>query len=247
MRRIGVFVLFALAAGAQTRSLQRTFPLTPDGRVSVDTYKGSVRVHTWDKAEVEIAIRIEADSLLGNDREAVDATDVVFQTSSEAVDMRSDYSRLKRQKGWFDGSPQPLVHYSIKMPKQAALRIKDYKSEVSVHGLAADLDLETYKGEIDVRAQSGPARIKTYKSDASVEFAAVTGAIRLETYRGDYQVRLPRDARFDLVSKLGRHGTLDAAFALGRSGRSSPEFTVPVNGGGPPITIRGYRGTYRFR
>lgn len=248
MRTLILLSGFALAAAAQTRDLHRSFPLSAGSRVSVDTYKGSVKVTTWDKAEVDIAVRIEADSLFGGDRESVEATEIVFRSDSKEVGMKSDYSRLRRNKGWFEMISQPLVHYTIRMPQGAALRVKDYKSEIDIAGLTAELDLETYKGDIEVLAHNGPARIKHYKSSARLEFAAVPAAISMETYKGDYEVRMPRDARFDLVSRIGRHGTLDTQYGLLRqAGRSSNEFNSPVNGGGPAVTLKGYRGTYRFR
>lgn len=246
MRTIALLVFFALTVFAQTKDLHRSFPLTAQGRVTVDTYKGSVRVTTWEKNEVDVSVRIEGDSLLGGDQDAVDAADVEFQGSSTLVAMRSNDNRWKRHSAIWESAP--LVHYTIRMPRQASLRIKDYKSLLIISGLSSELDLETYKGQIEVKAHNGGARIKNYKSEARVEFAALPSAVTLETYKGDYELRVPRGAAFDLVSRLGRRGTLDSSFPLTRpSSRNSSEFTASVNGGGPPVTIKGYRGTYRFR
>ena len=59
---IALLVGFTLGSPAQeSREVNKTVPLPKDGQVSIDTYKGSVNVDTWEKAEVSITARILAD------------------------------------------------------------------------------------------------------------------------------------------------------------------------------------------
>jgi hypothetical protein len=89
-------------------------PLDSHGSVTIDTYKGSIHVTTWDRNEVDVSVRIEEDG-------------DVFSQSIKRADVRFDASprdvRMKSDSEWFflDGV-MPLYQYTIKMPRTASLR-----------------------------------------------------------------------------------------------------------------------------
>src|SRR5438128_1532349 len=121
--------LIAAAAGilatADSKDIHKTFPLDSRGHVTVDTYKGSIRVSTWDRNEVDIAVRIEQDGDLF--AQNVKGADVRFDASPSDVRMTSE-----NQWSFFLDGATPLYEYTIRMPRTASLRIKDYKSESEV-------------------------------------------------------------------------------------------------------------------
>src|SRR5512142_1894411 len=127
-------VLIATAAGvlsaAGSKDIHRTFPLDSRGHVTIDTYKGSIRVSTWDRYEVDVAVRIEEDGDVF--AQSVRHADVRFDASASDVRITSN-----NQWTFFLDGVAPLYHYTIRMPRTASLRIKDYKSESEVSDLAA--------------------------------------------------------------------------------------------------------------
>jgi len=193
-------VFIATAAGilaaADSKDIHRTFPLDSRGHVTIDTYKGSIRVSTWDRNEIDVAVRIEEDGDVF--AQSVKRADVRFDASPSDVRITSD-----NQSAFFliDGVA-PLYHYTIHMPRTASLRIKDYKSESEVSDLAGELQVQTYKGSLQLRNHAGGLIANTYKGDIRAEFAAVTASSRIETYKGMVDLRLPRDSRFDLHTNL---------------------------------------------
>ena len=230
-------VLIATVAGlltaADSKDIHRTFPLDGRGHVTIDTYKGSIHVSTWDRNEIDVAVRIEEDG-------------DVFAQSVAHADVRFDASpidvRITSQNQWsffpVDGV-SPLYRYTIRMPKTASLRIKDYKSESEVSDLAADLDVNTYKGSVQLRNFSGALTVNTYKGDIRAEFAAVTAPVRIDTYKGSIDLRMPRDSHFDLHTSLGRNARLENDFM-----RSVPVSNTP---GGPELRLKSYKGEFRLR
>ena len=96
----------------------------------MDTYKGNVKVTTWDKAEVAVEARIEADDSCGSPKDMarwVDQTRVVIEKRHGGVSITSDYDALEEATSWFGRcTARPFVRYTIHMPKSAPLRIKDY-------------------------------------------------------------------------------------------------------------------------
>jgi hypothetical protein len=240
-------LLIATAAGiltaADSKDIHRTFPLDSHGRVTIDTYKGSIRVSTWDRNEIDVAVRIEEDGDVF--AQSMRRADVRFDASASDVRMTSD----SQWSFFLDGSP-PLYHYTVRMPRTASLRIKDYKSESEVSDLSAELQVDTYKGSVQLRNYSGGLTLNTYKGDIRADFAAVTAPVRIETYKGSIDLRMPRDSRFDLSTDIGRRGgdpDNDFARFVRTSNARDRIHRSQVNGGGPEVRLRSYKGEFRLR
>jgi len=239
-------VLISTAAGilaaADSKDIHKTFPLDSHGSVTIDTYKGSIHVTTWDRNEVDISVRIEEDGEVF--AQSVRRADVGFDASPRDVRMKSDSQ-------WFflDGV-QPLYQYTVKMPRTANLRIKDYKSESDISDLSSDLQFNTYKGSLQLRNFTGGLTVNTYKGDIRADFAAVTAPVRIDTYKGDIDLRMPRDGKFDLSTDIGRRrGDPDSDFAryVRTSNSRDRIHRSQVNGGGPEVRLRSYKGEFRLR
>ncbi|MBZ5676849.1 MAG: DUF4097 domain-containing protein [Acidobacteriia bacterium] len=242
------FVFIATAAGilsaADSKDIHRTFPLDSRGHVTIDTYKGSIRVTTWDRNEIDVAVRIEEDGDVF--AQSVKRADVHFDASPSDVRITSN-----DQWAFFlvDGVA-PLYNYTIHMPRTASLRIKDYKSESEVSDLAAELQVETYKGTLQLRNFGGGLTVNTYKGDIRAEFAAVTAPVKIDTYKGTIDLRMPRDSRFDLNTDLGRRGgdpDNDFARYVRTSSLRDRTHRSQVNGGGPELRVRTYKGEFSLR
>ena len=246
----------AMAQAADTKEVHRTMTLGRDGRVAINTYKGSVTVTTWDKPEVRVDAVIEPDGDCRESREKVQWTEIQIRESAGSVTIKSDYEEAKhRSRGFlglfdFDNGALPFVRYTIQMPATARLEIVDYKSDTTVSNLHADLKLHTYKGTVKVSNLDGAARVDTYKGDVRVEFARFSSASRFDTHKGEIAVTLPKDSRFELDADSGRRGDIQSDFAMvthaGRFSRAA-RASGAVNGGGPELRLTTYKGTLRVR
>jgi hypothetical protein len=245
----------AAAQAADTKEVHRTVALDRDGRVAVNTYKGTVTVTTWDRPEIRLDATIEPDGDDRESREKVQWTEVQVWGSGGSVTIKSDYDEVKHHARGFLGlfeietGSLPFVRYTIQMPATARLEIEDYKSGINVSDLKSDLKLHTYKGTVKVANLDGAARVDTYKGDVHVEFARFSRASRFDTHKGEIDVRLPRDSRFELDADTGRRGDIESDFAMmTRAGRSrSARASGAVNGGGPELRLTTYKGTLRVR
>jgi len=241
-----------------SKEVHRTVALDRDGQVSIETYKGSIQVKAWDRAEAEISARIVADDACGDSKyqaETVKDTEVRISGEGRSLSLRSDYDRIDGFHTWsfwsFGGcSARPFVYYTISMPATARLEIKDYKSDISIAGLGADVRLSTYKGDVRLTGLGGALRLDTYKGDARVAFAKMSGNCRFETHKGDIEITLPRDARFAVSADVGHHGRLDSDFAVTTTmSRRTRDERVEgaVNGGGPELRLATTNGSFRLR
>ena len=262
---ICVFVLAATsllstsARSQDSREISKTVPLIVSGEVTIDTYKGSITVTTWDKSEVEIHAWIEADDEFSTkySAEKVRDTDVRIDATEARVKIKSDYDNIRERHhdfwSWFeDGNGSlPLVRYTITMPATASLKIKDYRSSSSIKAPRSNLDFNTYRGDVEIMDLDGSLKFETYKGEARVDFVSVKDRCRFETYKGNVTIKLPKKLGFDLDADLGYRSDFSTDFdfefpSRGRH-RHNLEFTGPVNGGGAALVLRSAKGSFRLR
>ena len=74
--------------GGRGRVFRNLFPqhryLNANGAVTVETHKGSIQVTTWDRAEVEIQARIQAEAGTSMDRYRFEGTEIHIDSPAEA-------------------------------------------------------------------------------------------------------------------------------------------------------------------
>ncbi|MBI4550821.1 MAG: DUF4097 family beta strand repeat protein [Candidatus Latescibacteria bacterium] len=252
---LSVLSLSATAA-QEVKEVKKTVTLNPDGRVSIDTFKGSVTVTAWDRPQVDIQARVEADEESDDQAQTVQNTEVDIEASESSVWIKSDYEKLQDWHSAFDDDNIrfPYVHYTISMPRTAQLTIKDFKSTLKVTGLRSHLKINSFKGPITISGFEGSLDLDTFKSEVRVEFVTLFQRNRIETFKGTVDLVLPKGKGFDLDADIG-HGDLDADFEFSvkrlSRGRSRSyrdiEYRGAVNGGGPTLSLRTHKGNYRLR
>ncbi len=247
------FVIGTTIASAQhTREVKKTIPLQADGKLTIDTYKGSITIESWDKAEVDMVATIEPDGFDRDDVEKVQYTEIRVDGSGDFVRITSDYDRVNSHFHGFlglfgDGSGSlPSVHYAIKMPSTAKLRIKDYRSDTKISGLAGPLEINTYKGSVVMNNVRGPVDLETYRGNAKISYAEYTGSNRMKTYKGKIDLRLPGDASFDLDADFGRRVDFETDFEhIERTGHhGSVRYKGAANGGSNTLTLESEKGEF---
>jgi hypothetical protein len=260
MKRTAAFsallIFVATAAIADdTRVVRKQVEIRPDGRVSLETFKGTVHVRTWNQPKVDIVATIAPDPAGDKQDERVELTEVRVSSSSGTVDIESDYSEASRvREGFFGtlfgvtGGTMPFVNYEIQMPATASLEIEDHKSDLTVAGLGGELTIETHKGTAKITAQSGPVHVDTHKGTIDVDFASITRPSSFETHKGTITLRLAGGARFDLEAILDDDDAgfnSDFPMTIERTG-SEGSVNAHVNGGGPLVRVETHKGAIKL-
>lgn len=234
---------FVLSA-ADFKEFKRTVPLEANGRFSLDTYKGSIRISAWDQPQVDIQARIVADPV-GWFTGPVEDVEIRVDQSSGSVRVKTQY----RREHWsvFEGN-SPSVNYTIRVPRSASISIKDYKSESDISEVQGAVEFDTYKGTARLNGLRGGLDLKTYKGDIRVSFTSFSAHSHVDTYKGTIEMALPRSSGFNMHAQLERHATLDCDFPRTlHSERHQREMRSTVNGGGPELRVTSYRGSIRLR
>jgi len=186
-------VLSLPASGqAPARTVAEAVPLSASGTVTVDNHEGSITVTPWDRDQV----RYEAE-IMPTD-EAPNAENVTIQVRAENDRLRlatehdegDDESVLFGfgEEGFqWGGIDIPAVHYTIRMPRGAALQIDDHESTIDVTGLGGRLEIDTHEGPVTVREQRGGLFIDSHESALSITDQA--GDVTLKTHDGRIEIR----------------------------------------------------------
>jgi hypothetical protein len=256
-----LFLCVSSASSRPSREIHKTLPLHSDGCLVVDTYKGSITVTTHDQQQVEVDVRIESDDDSDSWDAARDVKDTEIEINGDAaeVTLRTNYRELERQRhpDFWDrlvhldfSNSRPLVHYTIKMPRTATLKIKDYKSRTRIEDLRSNLTFTTYKGEAEINNLAGGIDAETYKGSVRVSFSHIKNDCRLETQKGRITIALPKGNGFDLQTDFGRHVDFSTDFdvqLVNRNNRHAhDDYRGNVNGGGPRLRLKSDKGDIRL-
>jgi hypothetical protein len=243
-----ILLFGSLVSAADFKEFKRTVPMEGNGRFSLDTYKGSIRISAWDQPQVDIQARIVADPS-GWFPEPVEDVEIRVDSSAGSVRVKTEY----RREHWslVEGN-SPSVNYTIRVPRHASLSIKDYKSETDISEVQGAVEFDTYKGTARLAGLRGGLDLKTYKGDIRASFASFSARSHVDTYKGAIDLTMPRASAFEMHAELERHASLDCDFPRTlRSDRGQrdrhQEMRSTVNGGGPELRITSYRGSIRVR
>lgn len=247
--RPAVAALLALATieAADFKDVTRTVGLHPNGSVTVENHKGSIHITTWNRAEVEIQARIQAEDGNSMDRRRFEGTEVRIESSGDAVHIQTIYPEFNSCCSSDDGN-NPEVRYTVRMPRTGRLTIRDHRSETQIADLAGALNIDTHRGTVRVERLSGPLQLTTHRGDITIGFASFSGNSSIDTHRGTIELSLPKGSRFNLQTDLGKHASVNTDFPIVvRSANRQGESTQgSVNGGGPTLDIKTFRGSIRI-
>jgi DUF4097 and DUF4098 domain-containing protein YvlB len=186
-----------------TRDFHYTHPLRANGRLTLETFNGSVEISGWDQETIDIS-----GTKYGRSQEAADALKVEIDHSPEAVNIRvpRPYDRRSNQG----------ARFVIKIPRRAfldrittsngAIRITDGSgparlrtSNGTIHVLAlrGNLDAQTSNGGVelvevegDAIARTSNGRITAERLKGTLDATTSNGSVNAEVVRSDRPVRV---------------------------------------------------------
>ena len=153
-----------------SKDFHSSYPLKPGGRLSVETFNGSVDISGWDQDTVDIS-----GTKYGPSQEEADNLRVDIENSADSVSVRV---------------PRPTEHRNnqgarlmIKVPRNTQLdRIVTSNSSIHTEDGAGPTHLRTSNGSIRVLDLRGDLEAET--SNSSMELDGVEGNARAHTSNG---------------------------------------------------------------
>ena len=147
-----------------------TYPLKSGGRLSVETFNGSVEVSGWDQETVDIS-----GSKSGPTQEAADALKIAIDNSPDSVSIR--VTRPSDRRGNMG------ARFVIKIPRAAYVdRIFTSNGAIRTQDGSGPARLHTSNGEIRVQSLRGSLDAET--SNSSIELIDIAGDVKAHTSNG---------------------------------------------------------------
>ncbi len=163
-----------------TASETHTFTVGSNPRVTLDTFDGSIEVHSWDRDEVEVVVEKQAQD------EAL-LQQIVVDQSQEGdgvtLRVRGPASRSGINIGIVYS---PSAKLRVALPKSAALDLKSGDGSITVEDVSGTLVLWSGDGSIVGRRLTGDVRARS--DDGSIRLRETTGKVDAETRDGSIVV-----------------------------------------------------------
>lgn len=142
---------------------------------------GRVAVTSWDRDEAEIVAR-----KVGPSSAALEDIRVEVNRSRRGLQVRTRYPKKGRMWGQRYGS----VHYSLRLPESADLRISTVNGPVEVAEISGEIEVQTVNGSLRLTGHRGSVNAKTVNGRIECEldgfgegdrhsFRTVNGQVRL--------------------------------------------------------------------
>ena len=251
------------ATPEQQDRFQRSFAIAPSGTLSVDNYKGSVKITAANTNQVVINVSKHFDGSESERKWWMENTKIEFSNSADHVDVQVKYPNRVCVMCW-DENYSGWVDLEIQTPKQINLTLKGYKDEVAVSAVHGDIRISSYKSPIRIEDTTGAIRIDTYKDIIKLQRVAVRGVLEVKSYKADAEIdaaslgdsasienskgsirlRVPKDTGMDVDFSGGRGSSFHSDFPLSASaGGFGREVRGTINQGGTHLRLRTDKGS----
>lgn len=162
-----------------SRDVHYSYPLQSGGRVSVETFNGSVEISTWDQNTVDIS-----GTKTGRSEDAVDALKISIDTAPDSVAVRAVRpSERHNNLG---------ARFVIKVPRNSVLdrivtsngpiRVRDGMGPSRLRTSNGSIRAENFRGSLDAQTSNGPIDLVSLEGDVTAHSS--NGHIHAEQISG---------------------------------------------------------------
>ncbi len=197
----------------------QSYPLSDNGRITVENLNGGVRISVWDKNEVKVDAVKKAYR-----RERFDEAKIEVNATADSVRIRTRYpdrgQTFNDEESRRYGNPA-TVEYSLTIPRRARIESVDViNGSLDIDGAEGDVKASSINGHVKARALVGEVRLSTVNGNLETTFTRLDSAksVTLNSVNGNIVLVIPSDANAQV-----RAGTVH--------GGVHNDFGLPVNDG----------------
>jgi DUF4097 and DUF4098 domain-containing protein YvlB len=196
-------IVIPVAAAQETETVDRTVPVSPNGRVVLKTFSGSVTITGSARSDVVIHAVRRAPA----DRLAHIKLDVQSSGSEVVIDAN------KRDANWEEHNNNVVeTDFEIQVPRGVSLDVNSFSAGVHVTGVDGEQRLKSFSGDLELQGARGPLTAETFSGKIDVGFdAGVNGDLDFDTFSGNLRTSLPltleSTSKRHVKAKLGGGGS----------------------------------------
>jgi len=231
-------LLPVVGAAAASEEMVRSFPLDPDGSVTLENINGDAVIEGWDRDEVSVEAVLTAD-----DQATLDKLEVAIDATPRRIRIETEYP---------SGSYGRLnVDYTLRVPRGARLdAIELVNGSLTLRGLSGSITAELVNGRVTATELSGDVELTTVNGKVEVTLDALAPGrdVTRESVNGSIELAIAGAVDADVEASTV-HGRIRNDFGLeeekGRWIGSNLEGTLGA--GGSRITLENVNGSIEIR
>lgn len=228
--------------------LNRTFPLSADGRVTLENIAGKVKIAAWDRNEVKVEAVKRAYT-----RERLSEVQININANGDSIDIQTEYPEhnYRFNKGEDRRNSVASVDYTLTVPRNARLEgIELVSSDLELDGLAGDVKASVVSGSVTARGLTGEARLSTVSGRLDATFNQLNEAksISLGSVSGSVILTIPSDSSAQLrANTISGSITNDFGLPVRRGDYVGRDLAGTLGSGGPRIKLGNVSGPITIR
>lgn len=218
---------------------EKSFKISPNKKLVLNTDTGDINITPWDKSEVSIKVT-------GNEN-AADKFSFNFNSTSEEVTIEAN------KKGGWSWFSNINLKFEIKVPNNFNIYANTAGGDIKIGGVKGNINLKTsggdiwgdrFEGDFVVKTSGGDIHLfcsnakidaNTSGGDIELEYSGVNKGIDLKTSGGDIKVKVPQN--FNAKAELKTSGgDVDCNLTLNNVKKfSETKIDGDINKGGVPL------------
>ena len=218
-----------------TEELHKTYPIDPDGRVSLKNVNGAVNISGWDRSEVQVDAIKRART-----KEALDEATIVIDAASSSISIRTRYPESNARRD------SASVEYRLKVPRRARLfAIETVNGGVVVKEVSGSVKVSSVNGPVIAEKLASEAQLSTVNGRVEASFERLDGTptISLHTVNGSISLTIPDKTNAELSAHTV-HGGIASDFGMpvSRGRKLGGSFNGQIGKGGARIKLSSVNG-----
>jgi DUF4097 and DUF4098 domain-containing protein YvlB len=177
----------------ETERFEQTYPLSPNGKVSISNVNGSIVIDTWDRNEVKLEAVKTAD-----DKERLADVEIRIDARKDSISIETNYDSWKRNNGnGWKNYGKLNVDYRLTVPRNAVLdEVETVNGSVNITGSNNLTKASTVNGQVIATNLRGTAELSTVNGTIEANFDQLQSSsrINLDTVNGQVNLVIPSDA-----------------------------------------------------
>ena len=195
-----------------TEKFEQTYPLTPNGKVSLSNVNGAIVVEAWDRNEVLVEATKTADS-----KESLDLVTINVDAHRDSLCIEAKYKRWDQwgEKDEFRRR-KVEVQFRLMVPRGAVLsEIDSVNGNVNVSNFTNLIKISAVNGNVNAINLRGTAKLSTVNGQVRASYDQLDSGstVYLDTVNGKVNLELPSDVNATLKAE-SLNGEITNSFGL---------------------------------
>jgi DUF4097 and DUF4098 domain-containing protein YvlB len=227
-----------------TEEFHQSYPLSANGRVSIENINGGVRISVWDQNEVKVDAVKKA-----YQQERLNEAKIEVTNTADSVRIKTMYP--ERDQTFSDNERRrynnpATIEYTLTIPRKARLDSAELvNGSLEIEGLEGDVRAACVNGHIKASGLTGDVKLSTVNGgvEASMTRLDESKAVSLNSVNGTIVLNIPANGSAQIRANTV-HGAITNDFGLQVNDGQyvGHDLSGQIGSGGPRVHLSNVNG-----